>query len=190
MPASPGDLRTLLQRISEGSSEALGQLYAQYGEHLRRVVRAQLPQTLRSKFDSLDFVQDVWASFLAAPLDADRFDSMAGLTAFLNRIAKNKVADVVRQRLMTKKYDSNREVPLALPGTEGVGLPANHDPTASQWMMAEEKWQQLIAKLPPVYQRMLVLLRDGYTHEEIATQLGVSTKQVQRVVKKAWSDVA
>lgn len=187
MPATE-ELQHLLQRVSEGSNEAMEQLYAEYGEHIRRVVRAQLPQTLRSKFDSLDFVHDVWASFLAKPADAGRFGTIEGLTAFLNRMARNKVTDAVRQRLMTKKHDANRDVPLAAPGRETAGLPANGDPTASQWVMAEEQWQRLLAEQPPVHQRMLVLLREGHTHVEIAAQLGVSTKQVQRVVARAWNE--
>ncbi len=180
------EMKALLQQVAEGSNLAMEQLDAKYGEQIRRVVRAQLPRALRSKFDSLDFVQDVWMSFLAQPLDADRFDTPNGLAMFLNRMARNKVVDVVKQRLMTQKHNVNREVRIVTGPDEPTNLPANHDPTASQWMMAEERWQHLLAEQPPAYQRMLLMLREGHTHAEIAEQLRVSTKLVQRVVKRIW----
>jgi RNA polymerase sigma factor (sigma-70 family) len=182
------ELRVLLQRISEGSNEAMEQLYAQHGERIRRVIRARLPQILRSKFDSLDFVQDVWASFLSRPIKIEQFESEQGLVAYLNRMARNKVCDVVKQRLMTAKHNANREVPLELDHSAHSGLPANGDPTASQHVIAEEQWQHLLARQPPVYQRMLLLLREGHTHAEIAIMLGVSTKLIQRVVGRIWGE--
>ena len=60
-----GEFALLMQSVREGSQEAARTLFERYGPHIRRVVRRKLHQKLRPQFDSVDFVQDVWASFFA-----------------------------------------------------------------------------------------------------------------------------
>src|SRR5262245_41197954 len=55
--------RALLERIRAGDEVAARELLARYEAQVRLVVRRQLPKLLRSRFDSLDFLQSVWASF-------------------------------------------------------------------------------------------------------------------------------
>ena len=60
-------------------------------------------------------------------------------------------------------------------------LPADQ-PTPSQVLMTQEEWSEFLRKQPLVYRRIFILLREGKTHEEIAQELGIHTKTVQRVV--------
>lgn len=53
------DFFYLIGRVREGSEDAAWQLVERYGGHIRRTVRRALDPRLRSKFDSLDFVQSV-----------------------------------------------------------------------------------------------------------------------------------
>ena len=53
----------LMRSVREGSEDAARMLFDRYAPHIRRVVRRKLHQKLRPQFDSVDFVQDVWASF-------------------------------------------------------------------------------------------------------------------------------
>ena len=59
----PDNFVALMRRVREGSEAAAWELVDKYGGHLRRAVRRVLNPMLRSKFDSLDFVQLVWDSF-------------------------------------------------------------------------------------------------------------------------------
>ena len=59
----PGDIRELLARIKNGDEEAARELLSRYESKVRLVVRRQLPRLLRSRFDSIDFLQSVWGSF-------------------------------------------------------------------------------------------------------------------------------
>src|SRR5688572_23874581 len=61
------DFSTLMQCVREGSADATKELLDRYGPHVLRVVRRKLNRKLRPKFDSVDFVQDVWASFFTTP---------------------------------------------------------------------------------------------------------------------------
>src|SRR6188768_2709839 len=58
-----GELARFLARIQAGDEEAARELLRRYEAEVRLVVRRQLPRLLRSRFDSLDFLQSVWGSF-------------------------------------------------------------------------------------------------------------------------------
>src|SRR5437879_12143859 len=89
-----GDIPRFLARIQAGDEEAARELLTRYEAEVRLVVRRQLPRLLRSRFDSLDFLQSVWGSFFqrmrTGPTEVE--DSRH-LVAFLARAAKNKVID-------------------------------------------------------------------------------------------------
>jgi RNA polymerase sigma factor (sigma-70 family) len=185
MPESREEFADLMSRLSGGSEDAARELLDRYGEHILRVVRRKLSRELRSKFDSVDFVQAVWASFFAGAPRQRRFDHPQALMAFLVTLAQNKVVDAVRQRMQTKKYDVNRERPLedgSVAAAQG-GLAARQ-PTPSQEAVANDEWRRLLAELPDRYHRMLVLLREGHTQKDIARELNVNEKTIRRVLEK------
>ena len=68
------EFRKVIERVCAGSDEATWELIDTYGPHIQRVIRRKLNQKMRSKFDSLDFVQMVWASFFTER------EKMAGFT--------------------------------------------------------------------------------------------------------------
>jgi RNA polymerase sigma-70 factor (ECF subfamily) len=184
MSESPNDFDALMQRLRDGSEEAARELLERYGDHILRVVRRKLHRRLRAKFDSVDFVQAVWASFFADGPQRYAFDRPQALIAFLVTLAQNKVVDAVRQRFVLQKHNVNRE--RALDGSvaaQAAGVSAR-DPSPSQVAVANDEWRRLLAELPARYQRMLELLRKGYTQREIAAELGVNEKTVRRVLDK------
>src|SRR3954466_15151636 len=95
----PGaELRAFLDRIRAGDEAAARELLARYESQIRLVVRRQLPALLRSRFDSLDFIQSVWASFFRRMRSGSaRFEDPRYLAAFLARAARNKVIDQYRR---------------------------------------------------------------------------------------------
>ncbi len=58
-----GELSDFLKRIQAGDEGAARELLQRFEAEVRLVVRRQLPRLLRSRFDSLDFLQSVWGSF-------------------------------------------------------------------------------------------------------------------------------
>ncbi len=180
----------LMEQLLSGSEEAARVLLDEYGRHILRAVRQRLPKDLRPKFDSLDFTQDVWASFFADLPSGKTFNSPQALIAYLTRMAQNKVVDTVRQRF-GKKFDVNREESLERK-TEGVEdrIPLKSpDASASQIFIAKETWEGLLAGMNPVHRRIMVLLRGGKRPAEIAVELKVSEKTVRRVIEKALKNL-
>src|SRR5205085_6558387 len=92
----------LLAQLREGSEDAAWQLIELYGPHIHRVVRRTLDRRLRGKFDSVDFVQAVWASFFREPAQILEFQSPKQIVRYLATAAEFKVTDEMRRRLSTK----------------------------------------------------------------------------------------
>src|SRR5689334_20521971 len=82
----------LLARLRLGEEGAFWELLDRYGSYIRRVVRQSLNPRLRGKFDSVDFMQAVWASFFRQREEIDAFATPDNLIGFLVAVARNKVA--------------------------------------------------------------------------------------------------
>ena len=106
---SASELSEFLRRIQAGDDGAARELLNRYEAEVRLVVRRQLPRLLRSRFDSLDFLQSVWGSFFRRMRTAPtEFEDSRHLVAFLARAAKNKVIDEYR-RAASRKQNMHRE---------------------------------------------------------------------------------
>src|SRR5262245_11453834 len=143
---SQQEFQRLMEQLLAGSPEAARELTEVYGPHLLRAVRRRLHKQLRTKFDSRDFVQDVWASFFACLPQGPTFDRPGALVGFLARLAHNKVVDAIRLRLMGNKYNVNRERPLAKGPSDCEYLPAARQPTPSALAISREQWELFLEK--------------------------------------------
>lgn len=175
------DFARLVREWRAGDPAALAELVGRYSRHIRAAVRRRLNDRLRSEYDSLDFVQDVWASVVALPADRCRFPTPDALVGFLARVAENKVVDVTRSRMGTARRDVTREEPL--PASGGAAPPAR-DPSPSQWAAGNDDWERLTARFPAGHRAILERLRDGYTQAEIADLTGVGVRTVERIVRR------
>jgi RNA polymerase sigma-70 factor (ECF subfamily) len=183
MSHQKGEFAELIRLVQEGSADAAQKLHALYGGHILQAVRRRLHQRLRSKFDSLDFVQDVWASFFTDIPENRAFDGPDDLVKFLTAVAKFKVSQEVRARMQRQKHNVNLEVSLdRLPG--GADRHPASVRTPSEIVMGEEEWDRFLQKQPLVHRRVLLLLREGKSSVTIAEELGVTQRTVNRIVRK------
>jgi len=178
------DFASLLERYHAGDTAALASLYSQYGGVVREAVRRRLPDRLRREYDSLDFVQDVWASFCVAPTTNRTFETPEDLGGYLAQIAYNKVIDVCRRRFSTKRYDANREVPMPLDDDESEFGFAGPEPTPSQWAIAGEKWAEIASSLPTAHVVVIERIREGFSQQEVARMAGITPRTVRRIVER------
>ncbi len=177
----PGSIPDLLARIRSGDEGAARELLIRYESKVRLVVRRQLPRLLRSRFDSLDFLQSVWGSFFhkiqTGPSDLKEEQN---LIAFLAWAARNKVIDEYR-RAATQKQDIRREE-----RTGGSGHVESHIASAdtpSQLAQANETYDRLRNLLPEDRRVILELKAAGYSCKEIGDRLGLSERTVERVLE-------
>jgi RNA polymerase sigma factor (sigma-70 family) len=184
MTGNEDEFRLLMDKVLAGNEEAASQLLKRYGPAVLEAVRRRLSKRLRSKFDSLDFVQDVWASFFANPPSEQRVLGPEMLVAFLTRVAQNKVVDATRQRLQGVKHNVKLECSLdnSMPGGPEA-VPAQQ-PTPSEAVSGDEQWFHLLDQLPKVHRRILILLRQGKKPAEIATELQINQRTIRRLIDK------
>jgi RNA polymerase sigma factor (sigma-70 family) len=181
-PSDESDVPMFLARIAAGDEDAARELLTRYEAEVRLVVRRQLPRLLRSRFDSLDFLQSVWGSFFRRVKGGPaEFEDSRHLVAFLARAAKNKVIDEYR-RAGSRKGDMHREEPLWTEGDRPRDLAAEGD-TASQVAEAHEAFGRLRDLLPQERHRLLELKAQGLSSRDIGEKLGISERTVQRVLE-------
>jgi RNA polymerase sigma factor (sigma-70 family) len=184
MSGDQQEFQALLEGLRAGSEDAARKLVAGYGKHVLRVVRYRLHRRLRSQFDSGDFTQAVWASFFASPLPESGLEQPEDLIKYLVTVASNKVVDAVRQRLHGRKYNLNCEHSLDGSAAAEVQRLADDTPSPSRVVMAKEHWDGLRARGDQSARRMLEMLSEGKTYQQVAAQLGVSEKTVQRFLRR------
>jgi RNA polymerase sigma-70 factor (ECF subfamily) len=184
MAESDKKFRDLMERVRQGSPEASQELLDLCGPHVRTVVRRRLHAKLRPKFDSLDFVQDVWSSFFADPERQRAFSTLEELIAFLVSVAQHKVVDAFRQRMQRQKYNLNREHSLDGSAAFHVETLTGRGDTASQLAVAKEAYDKMTSGQPNRYRQIVDLLRQGHTHQEIAAMVGLNEKTIRRFVQR------
>jgi RNA polymerase sigma-70 factor (ECF subfamily) len=187
MPESASEFEALMVRARGGCPEAAREVFERYSHSVLIVVRRYLHEALRRQYDSVDFMQSVWAAFFQVSPESYTFASPNELVRFLSRVAANKVIDATRRGLVGQKRDAARELSLDDAHNRRQDLAARLSgrlPTPSQEAIAEERWKNMLEGQPAHYRRALEMLRQGHSHREIAEVLGVHPKLLQRVLQK------
>lgn len=169
----------LTKKLSEGDPVAAEQVFVTYAPYLRMVVRRQLTPRLRTRFDSHDVVQSVWADTLSrlanGGVDWD-FRDESGLRAFLVRLTRNKLVDFYRRH----RVSLEKETPLS--SLEERSLADANVDRPSELARAEELWERIRALCPQSHQELLRLKLLGLPLGEIAVKTGFHESSVRRIL--------
>jgi RNA polymerase sigma factor (sigma-70 family) len=184
MAEQDDDFRNLMRRVREGSEDAAWELVRDYGEPIRRAVRRAFTGRLRSKFDSLDFVQLVWNSFFRIRNTADRFDRPEQLAMYLVAMARNKVAIEVRRRLVLRKYNVQHEQSLGQAQADDHPDRTGRQPAPVDVAIAREQWNRMLEDQPAHYREIIHLRLQGFTCRAIAGIVHLDEGTVRRFLKK------
>ena len=147
----------LIQRAMQGDEAAMRALWSRHAPHIDAVVRRLVGNDLDL---AADVAQEVWIQIFRA-LPQYRGDSQFGTWA--HRIAVNRTLNALRRtkRMSALEVDVDDDSAAVEPEAERALLAASIEEAAN--------------KLSPGA-RTVFLLHDveGYTHEEIATELGIT----------------
>ena len=173
----------LITQIREGSEAAAWQLIELYGPHIHRVVQRHLDRRLRGKFDSIDFVQAVWASFFREPALIRDFRTPAEVVEYLATSARYKVFDEARRRLGSRKHNIRRELSL---DDSAIGSDPRiaTGPTPDEVAMAREAWDELISTQTMRHQEIVRLRFLGASFPEIAEKLEINERTARKVIDR------
>jgi RNA polymerase sigma-70 factor (ECF subfamily) len=168
----------LCDQLNRGDAAAAEEVFRAYEPYLRMVVRRQLTPRLRSRFDSIDVVQSVWANVLRGLRDsAWKFNDESQLRAFLIRLTLNRFVSLYRQH----RTSLDREQPLAA-CAEGVAA-SRHD-RPSEVVQANELWELLLELSSPDHHELLRLKNRGAPLAEIASRTGLHESSIRRILYK------
>jgi RNA polymerase sigma-70 factor (ECF subfamily) len=178
------EFRAAIDGVRAGSPEAVWKLIAEYGPHIQRVVRRKLDRRMRSKFDSQDFVQMVWASVFRNPAEICSLEDPQDLIRYLAAIGRRKVIDEYRRRIQKEtKYNVARE--QSLDDSELGEQPADQDGSSpSQLAIAREQWEEFLRKQPDRDRSIVQMRIQGSTFLEIAQQLGIHERTARKVISR------
>jgi RNA polymerase sigma factor (sigma-70 family) len=176
--------RDLMRRVREGSPEAICELVRKYERHVRRAVRRVLDPKLRSKFDSMDFVQLAWKSFFRLPKHAARLDTSRDFIAYVVKMACNK-ALMENRHGKTKKHSVRREIPLGEDCEDAVAPGPQPVDTA----IALEHLEQLLKSLSPLHRKIIELRLQENTFVEIGKKLNIDLHTAHRFIRKLEKDI-
>jgi len=146
-----------IRRAIEGDETALRALWTRHAPHIDLVVRRLVDH---DQDLAADIAQEVWIQIFRA-LPSYRGDSQFGTWA--HRIAVNRTLNALRRTKRTASVEVDVEDDTA-----------SVEPDAERGLLAASI-EEAAAKLSPGA-RTVFLLHDveGYTHEEIAAQLGIT----------------
>jgi RNA polymerase sigma factor (sigma-70 family) len=183
MPDEAQEFADLMRRVREGDQQAAWDLLESYGSHLLRSVRRSLGREMRARYDSIDFVQVVWASFFREPEKLQRLTTPAELMAYLTALARNKVVSEVRET-RAQKRDVRREIRLdAIHRRDDSDL-ASRDPTPSAVAIYRERWNRLVDGQPSMVKKVIERRVAGATYTEIAAELQIHERTARKVVER------
>jgi RNA polymerase sigma factor (sigma-70 family) len=176
--SAPGSGRTTRGRdASADVDRQFGHIYRSEAPWLVRFFRRRLGNAE----DAQDMTQETMIRFLrAAPASGIETPQ-----AYLRRIAAN----LLRDRFA---HSSNRLAERTSPLIEGLDTPDTFDQHRNIASRQElNAWEAILEQLKPNTLEIFLLSRvDGYSYQEIASRLGITTRIVKRHMQKAIAHVA
>jgi RNA polymerase sigma factor (sigma-70 family) len=170
-------LDELIERLNKGDMWAAERAFVAYEPYLRMAVRRRLSGPLRTKLDSMDIVQSVWADVLAGLGDSGwRFANRSHFRAFLVKVACNRLID--RRRKHHRAIEKEQAL-TAMPPDE---LPRAHEPRPSEIAQGHELWRSMLEQCSPAHREILFLKRQGLLLTEIAARTGFHEGSIRRIL--------
>ena len=173
-----------LARVLDGEDAAAEAVFAKYAEQLARLAEQNLSPRVARRVDGADVVQSVFRTFFHRAERGDfQIRSSAELWKLLVQITLNKSRQQGRRNSAGLR-DVRRE-------TDDSGLlPALADdqPSPEDALLLNELIEQALQKLPAsqqtLYRKLMELKLAGYSNKEIAEQLDVVRRTVERMLKR------
>ena len=187
--------------LKDGHDEASEKLWQRYFGQLVGLAARRLGTAPRRIADEEDVAVSVFES-LCRGAAAGRFKQLQDrddLWKLLTAIAGMKAVDQIRRQTAQKRGGTNVRGESVFEGVDasqigGLGQLIHGEPTPDFLAIMDEQQQAMFHALPDSSQRDVARLRfEGYSNDEIAQQLGISLRSVERklrVIREIWTAMA
>ncbi len=189
----------LVQRMRDGSKEALAEVFSAYRQRLRRIIRFRLDYRLARRISDSDVLQD---TYLAAAQRLEHFRKQPQMPPllWLRLVAEQQLIDLHRQHLHAEMRDVRKEVSIehspASPHTS-LALAAQlvGAATAASEIVARaeriERLEQTLNCMDPVDREVIALRHfEELSNIETAAVLGIQQSAASKRYVRAMSRLA
>ncbi len=157
-----------------------------FADRLIRLARSRMPARLQRRVDPEDVVQSAFRSFFERNSRGQfQFQEIPDVWKLLSAITFRKVQKSIRFHQQQQR-DINKEEP-----TDGSPV-GSDDATASSLVVMMDLLDGILERIPEEHRRILQMRLEEHTIDEIAEQVGVSTRTVSRaiaLVRKVATDL-
>ncbi|MGK7394114.1 MAG: RNA polymerase sigma-70 factor [Candidatus Cyclobacteriaceae bacterium M3_2C_046] len=163
--------RNLLVALKKGEESAFKKLYLKYSRTLGYFIYGYL----KNKADAEEIVQE---TFIKVWENKAHLDPNLSIKNYLFKLSKNALLNKLRRKKVEESYK--------LHWLEDYSQ--EHNVTEDEVILADYKniYQELINMLPPQRKLIFIMSREhGLTYREIADQLHISVKTVERQMSQA-----
>ena len=195
-----GSVTEWIARLKGGDPESSQPLWERYVDRLVRRARKKLGSIPRRAADEHDVVQSAFDGFFRGVKDGrfSRLGDRDDLWQVLLMLTDRKAVDHRRRALADKRGGGAIRGESALGGPSdfgshphGIDQLIGREPTPDFAAEVAEELQQLLKSLGDErLRRIAVAKMEGLTNEELANNLGMSPRTIQRklrLIRRAWS---
>jgi RNA polymerase sigma factor (sigma-70 family) len=187
--------------LKDGRDEASQKLWQRYFGQLVGLAARRLGSSPRRIADEEDVAVSVFES-LCRGAAAGRFKQLHDrddLWKLLTAIAGMKAVDQIRRQTAQKRGGTSVRGESIFEGADAdqmgdLGQLMHSEPTPDFLAIMDEQQQAMFRALPDDSQRDVAQLRfEGYSNQEIARELGISLRSVERklrVIREVWTAMA
>ncbi|HEY2155154.1 MAG TPA: ECF-type sigma factor [Isosphaeraceae bacterium] len=196
---SSDSVSTLLDGLKAGSDKDIQRLWGRYFERLVRLAGSRLPGHVRRAFDEEDIALSAFRSFCdrVGRGQFPRMDDRDDLWRVLSTITTRKAVDTVRHQTRLKRGGGRVLGESAVAGdgdADGLARFLSREPTPEDAAQFADQCERLLGRLEDATLKTIALRRlEGYSSEEIASELGTSARTVDRklgLIRAIWQEEA
>ncbi len=188
-----------IRDVKKGDQAAARKLWERYFDRLVKSAGWKMRDMARRVADEEDIALSVFHSLYQGG-KAGRFEQLQNrddLWRLLIAITNHKIVDQVRRQTSQKRGAGDERgesvfQKLAEDGQQaGFEMFADTDPTPEFLLSLEEEHRRLLTQLRDDTLRTIASLKlEGYTNEEMAQQLGISVRTIERkskLIREKWA---
>jgi RNA polymerase sigma factor (sigma-70 family) len=182
--SDPTSDQKLVERCRTGSESAATELFNRYVSRLLGVARRRIGERMNSRLDPEDVVQSVFRTFFTR-LKNDQFEITDDddLSKLLVRITLHKTLRQIAYHRAARR-DPGHEAPQGELSQHDIMQVMTKEPTPVTVVTFIDQLDHFLGRLSPEEQQILTLRLQGFSTDEIATQINSYDRKVRRVLER------
>ena len=170
--SEPQSDKSLLRGVNAGTASGAEKLDREYRQKLHALADRGMDDRLRRREDPEDIVQSVLRTVFRRAVQGQLyFEHNSELWRLLETVTRHKIikhAQYQNAQKRTPKAEEHRDADALL----------DREPTAEEQAIAKDLIDHLLEGLDQSYEKIALLLAEGYSEQAIAQQLGCTRRAV------------